>query len=224
MPGVLTHVIKGKMNARVESRLTKQAGESLDSYIDRLEQLKAAFEDPNIAHVEIAKTQYGANDTKVARNAADEAHAKDEFFGDAGNKQFFPGSSGDEEDHVVRGTMIRALDVAIDSARNGKPLPVVIYWIVTGRSDTDPAAIEGYVAKCEDRQIDVMILTPFPQYEPPTRAGEDVLETMWVVGTPRHVSELKDRLKNAAGGSGYPINDVSLGSFTGAECIQVVGY
>ncbi len=223
MPGVLTNVIKGQMLNRVDTRLSRGAGETPAAYATRLEAIRELFATGK-SHLEVGKTRIThGQDTIIVRNSTDESHTRDEFFGDGGAKSFFPNIPGDEEDEVVRGTFVRALDLAIEAAKAGKPLPVATYWVVTGREDTDVAAIEGYVAKTPS-QIDVLILTPQPAYEPPSPADRETVEEIWAIGTSAHIANLVARLRNAGGGAGYPVNKVPLAGVNGAECLQVVGY
>src|SRR5262245_20006234 len=145
MAGVLTNVVKGSMLSNADNRLRQRTSETPGDYTDRLNDLlgwlKAGM--PLVQHAKSVAPH--GKDKKVADSTADEGHVK-EFLGDPPAQSFFPHMVGDSEDEIVRGGYIRAIELALAT---NPPRPIVSYWIINGRKDTDIDGFEVFVSETE---------------------------------------------------------------------------
>lgn len=209
-----TNVFKGQLLANADERFRQRDLESPKDYQERLEQILQWFKRGD-AHVDIAKTRTTVGlDEVVAQSLEQETHVRDDFFGHDSKVCFFPGLAGNTADQIVRGTYIRAIELALcsDPAK-----PIVSYWITNGRSDTDSDAFETFVAESE-REIHVLLLTPKPATAPAGDPSRAIRERMFFVSTAARVGEIRAQ---------YPAElrtRIPLPGTSGVDCLQVIGY
>ena len=219
MPVALTNVIKGTMIGRSDDRLRLRENESIDECRARFRELLARFQagDELVDH---AKTRVAiGDDLPMATNAAQEAHTRDEFFGN-GSRAFFPVMGGHREDQIVRAGYIRAIELALGQNPELAPKPIVTYWIITGRKQEDPDAFELFVAETPS-EVHVLILTPRPAHVPaPPPASSERVEDMWVVSTSHHVKEIAEHVYP----QGYTREFAPIDGASGVDCLRVVGF
>lgn len=219
MPGALTNVVKGGSNGRADQRLSRRPGESVAEFRQRLQELRNRFVG-GMALVDIAAQKLAVGkDERVVRNPVEVKHTRDEFLGDDPSVRFFPQTTDDREDQIVRGAFIRALDLALAPPAPAAPKPIVTYWVITGRTDGAPDAFEAFVAETS-AEVHVLLLTPEPAYVPTPPSGGDIVEDMYVVSTTLRIQQIEQRLQQVA----YPVLPVPLPGTNGVGCLRVIGY
>jgi len=225
MAGVLTNVVKGQLLGHADSRLQKR-GETPADYKDRLNELlgwlktgKAALS--MLKHATTLTVK--GDDRKVAETPEEQKHTDVEFFGTNAAKCFFPGLLPNTPDDMVRGAYIRAIELALGPPLPLRPAkPIVSYWIINGRKDTDPDGFEAFVAETE-HEVHVLLLTPMPVNVPdPPAVGRT--EDMYIVSTTTRIQDIDKKWPQTAG-YGHPRPKIPMpGTTAGVECLQVMGY
>ena len=219
MPVALTNVIKGTMIVRSDQRLRLREGESIGECRARFRELLAGFQGGEEL-VDHAKNRVAiGDDLPMATNASNETHTRDEFFGN-GPDAFFPVMGGHRQDQIVRAGYIRAIEQALGSDPALAPKPIVTYWILNGRQETDPDAFELYVAETPN-EVHVMILTPRPAHVPtPPSARHERIEDMWVVSTSHHIKHIAEEVYPR----GYTREYAPVDGTSGVDCLRVVSF
>jgi hypothetical protein len=219
MPVALTNVIKGTMIVNSDLRLRPREGESIAECRARFEQLLGSFRDGDEL-VDHAKTRTARGDDRpMARNRSHEIHTRDEFFGN-GSRAFFPAMGGHRVDQIVRAGYIRAIELSLGRDPQLAPKPIVTYWVLNGREETDPDAFELFVAETPN-EIHVLLLTPQPAYLPaPPPASSERVEDLWIVSTAQHVKEIAEHVYPR----GYTREFAPIDGTSGVDCLRVVGF
>jgi hypothetical protein len=216
MAGVLTNVVKGSMIGNADNRLRQRTGETAADYECRLKELLSWLTagKPLLEHATTLTTC--GKDRKVADGNAEKDHVN-EFLGDPPQPCFFPNMLGDSEDDIVRGGYIQAIQLALGTS---PPKPIVSYWIITGRQDTDLDGFEVFVAE-SDREVHVLILTPMPAFNPvPPLNGRQ--EDMFIVATTQRIQDIDQNVWPK--GAGYPRTPSPLPGTVGVGCLRVLSY
>jgi len=219
MPVALTNVIKGTMNAKADVRLRLREGESIDECRARFQELLARFQDGEDL-ADHAKTRVAiGDDHPTVTNAPHEIHAREEFLGQ-GDRAFFPQMGGHRVDQIVRAGYIRAIEQALGSDPTLAPKPIVTYWILNGRQETDPDAFELYVAETPN-EVHVLLMTPRPAHLPaPPSARHERIEDMWVVATSHHIKHIAEEVYPR----GYTREYAPIDGTSGVDCLRVVSF
>jgi hypothetical protein len=218
MPGGFTDVSKGLMMERSDQRLSQQPGETVKEYRSRLEKLLSMFKS-KMPLTEHSKTLLDIGRDQVTSSTPQlEKHVRDEFFGQNQGAAFFPNVPPRDVEEIVRGGFIRAIEISLATKAPKSPKPIVGYWVIANRQDSEGDVFEVFVAETP-REVHVLMLTPkpAPALKPPG-ANKSRAELMWVVSTKKRVNAIA----NSYPGD-YKKTFVDVDA-EGVACVQVMGY